>query len=89
MKRRRLLLKKWTERRACAATLTRLKKIDDLLIEIAGLWGDEDQCLVDFADDLRTTVANFRSEMDESIKERAERRAAEMTEGLPHDHDQQ
>jgi DNA (cytosine-5)-methyltransferase 1 len=47
------LLRNWTEPRALRATLTRFNKIDDLILEIAGLWGDVDQNIVCAMHDLR------------------------------------
>lgn len=63
-------LKKWTPAIARRETLKRLAKIDALLLDIGYLWGDEDQGLVDRADDIRAEVSDFRKEMDEAIEAR-------------------
>lgn len=72
-----LILKKWTPRIAQRASETRLNKIDALLIDIALLWGDEDESLVRRAEDLRIDVDDFKKEMAESLAEREQRHAEE------------
>lgn len=69
-------LKKWTVQIARRATLKRLAKIDELLLDIGYLWGDRDQCLVDLADDIRAEAGKFREEMDEAIAARKMERAS-------------
>lgn len=69
----KLLARKRTVNIARRMTLQRLKRIEASLIEIGGLWGDEDQCLVDLADDLRAEVDKFKEEMDAAIAEREAR----------------
>lgn len=72
----KLLTKKWTPAIARRLTRARLAKIDKLLLEIGYLWGDEDRCLVDLADDIRAEINKFREEMDEAIAARALERAS-------------
>jgi len=70
-------MRNWTEARALRATNVRLRKIDNLLLEIAGLWGDVDQGIVNVMDDLRRQVEEASTHVRESVDERRERLAAE------------
>lgn len=45
-------LRSWTPARAAGAAQRRIDKIEDLLIQIGGLYGDVDQMIVDQCDEL-------------------------------------
>ncbi len=60
-----------SDARALRATITRLQKIDRLLIEIGGIWGDVDQYLVNIADDLRGRVEDAMADVRERVDDRA------------------
>lgn len=73
-------MKNRTEARAIAATDRRFAKIDALLIEIGGLWADENEYFVGRAEELRQIVAEARGEVQEqvdSLRQEREERAAE------------
>ena len=63
-------LKTWSEGAAVRQSLNRLDKIDALLIEIGGLWGDEDQSHVDHADSIRAEIDEFRNNLKSHIEQR-------------------
>ncbi len=70
----------WSVERARRASHSKLRKIEQLLIDIGGLWGDEDEYLVSLADRLLKEVRDAHAEIDENIEarrlERAEAAAA-------------
>jgi hypothetical protein len=68
-------LKRWTEAGALRETKKCLTRIDALLVDIAGLWGDVDQYIVGRADDLRAEIEQVAKDVEESIRERADRQA--------------
>lgn len=69
-----------SDARNLRATITRLQKIDRLLIEIGGIWGDVDQYIVNIADELRGRVEDAMAEVRESVDERRHRALAEKEE---------
>lgn len=69
-------LKRWTENRALKATNARFRKIDELLIEVALLWGDEDEYIVREAERLRRDVEAVKLDCVCSVQARAEEREA-------------
>lgn len=69
-----------SEPRALRSTISRFQKIDRLLIEIAGLWGDVDQSIVGICDDLRGRVEEAMVEVRESVDERRHRQITEQEE---------
>jgi hypothetical protein len=77
IKRWRPTLKKWTEAAALRATITRMKRIEALLVEIAGLWSDEDEFICSEADELKRLVEGKRLEFVISVQTRVEERAME------------
>lgn len=77
VKRWRPVLKTWTENAALKATNSRFRKIDELLIEIGGLWGDVDEFIVGEADRLRRDVEIAKFNCIESAQTRAEEREQE------------
>lgn len=77
IKRWRPTLKHWTEAAALRATNTRMRKIEALLVEIAGLWSDEDEFICAESDELKRLVENKRLEFVISVQTRAEERAME------------
>lgn len=70
------MLKRWTENRALKATNARFRKIDELLIEIQLLWGDEDEYIVREAERLRRDVEVVKLDCVCSVQARAEEREA-------------
>ncbi|MEX0753225.1 MAG: hypothetical protein WD073_09920 [Xanthobacteraceae bacterium] len=70
------VLRSWTEKAALRETKKRLTKIDALLREIGGLWGDVDECIVRAADELRRDIEQFNDDIEENIAARAQERAA-------------
>lgn len=68
------ILKTWTESGALRATNARMEKIEDLLLEIGGLWGDVDEYIVHEVDDLRRLIENKRLDFVISVQTRAEER---------------
>lgn len=67
-------LRRWTENIAMKATESRFRTIDGLLIEIVGMWGDEDEYICRQMDELRAVVAETRKLVVEGHKELAEQR---------------
>jgi hypothetical protein len=51
-------LRRWSENIAVKATKARLNKVDGLLIEIAGFWGEEDEYICRQMDELRDHIAD-------------------------------
>lgn len=62
-------MKRWTEAGALRATERHFIKIDDLLMTIALLWGDENQYVVNLVEDLRHTCSTARAEAKACIEE--------------------
>jgi hypothetical protein len=56
------------------ATKARLDKVDGLLIEIAALWGEEDQYICQQMDELREHVADAKKLIVEGHAELVEQR---------------
>lgn len=74
----------FSEKRALLKTDRRFAKIEDLLIEIGGIWSDENQYLVNLADELLGTIRDARAEVPvqvESLRQECADRAAEEAEG--------
>lgn len=65
-----LLLRKWTIPIARRLTLRRLDKIERAAIDIGSLWSDEDQSIVNLADELVDQVREFRKQLDDNIAAR-------------------
>lgn len=72
-----LTLKRWTEAIALRATNVRMRKIEQLLGEVAYLWGDEDQYIVNICDELAREIANARLDFVASVQARVEEREIE------------
>ncbi|GGE79259.1 hypothetical protein H1W37_19360 [Stappia taiwanensis] len=60
-------LKRWTPKSAAAAARRRVSKIEVLLDEIGGLYGDVDQTVVDQCDDMKRCLRGEDS-LDEAIQ---------------------
>lgn len=70
----------WSVERARRLSHSKLRKIEQLLIEFGGLWGDEDEYLVGVADGLMLAVRDAHHEIDASIEAARQRRADEAAE---------
>lgn len=75
---RRLPLKKWTEDIALRETNERMRKIEQLLGEVAYLWGDEDQYIVNHCNDLAREIEAQRLDFVAGVQARVEERTAEQ-----------
>lgn len=67
-------LSRWTDNIAMKATKARLAKVDGLLIEIAGLWGDEDEFICGQMDELRQHVGDVLKWITEGHADLVEQR---------------
>lgn len=67
-------LRRWTERIAMKATERRLRQVDGLLIEIAGMWGEEEEYICRQMDELRDHIAEVTKLIVEGQAELAEQR---------------
>lgn len=69
-----------SEARALRATIARLHKIDNLLLEIAGLWGDVDESIIRICDDLRDDVLTALVNVNEIVDDRRYRQVIDAEE---------
>lgn len=60
-----VVLKKWSEAAAIKATMKRFERIEHTLIEIGGMWGEEDEYIVREVDELRALISEKAEEMME------------------------
>jgi hypothetical protein len=67
----------WTEKWAQRETHKRLKKIEALLVDIGGIWGDVDQYIVNRADEAISLMREIGVDVDEQIAAKAIEREAE------------
>lgn len=74
---RRRIRGQWTDRKARHATLKILESIDTLWLELAEVWGEEDQSIVDLCDEQRSVILNNASELPRFWKDRDAERKAE------------
>jgi GTPase Era involved in 16S rRNA processing len=66
--------RRWTENIAMKLTKARLSKIDGLLLEVAALWGEEDEGICQEVDDLRRQLEEVAKRIVEGHAELAEQR---------------
>lgn len=54
---------RWTPQKAKRRSAILLNRVDAMLIELAGLYGDEDQYICDRVDDFRKEIEGIREEI--------------------------
>lgn len=70
-----LKLRKWTDKIAQRETRKRFQKIDELLHDVALLWGDENESVVGEAEEMRIAMQKFAKSVDENIESLRQERA--------------